>query len=327
MSRALAASSRRPVETSRFSLAPRGPYSLAATASRFTQWPEVVDRFDGTAYRRLLEVGRSAVLVEVRQAGTVSRSRLEISIEGVGAKSAPARRAARRMVEIGLGAGLDARPFYRAFHEDPLIAQALCHSRGLRIAGAASLWEAAVTAILAQQVNLVFAYDIRRELALAFGRKARMRGQIYVAFPAPERLARERPGALRRFRLSRAKAGALARLARAFASGELSEVEIAALPDEAAIEKLTGIKGVGRWTAEIALLRGLGRADVFPGGDLGVVKYVAMELLGHRARVTEKRMRRFADQWRPYRGLALVYAYAEIGRRRKAEKSAATRKK
>jgi DNA-3-methyladenine glycosylase II len=230
-------------------------------------------------------------------------------------------RPASRVVEIGLGAGLDARPFYRAFRGDALLSGALRHSRGLRIAGTASLWEAAVTAVLSQQVNLAFAYDVRRELALAFGRRARFGGDTYVAFPSPSRVARESERALRGFRLSRAKAGAIARLARAFSEGEISEEEIAALPDQAAIERLTAIKGVGRWTAEIALLRGLGRADVFPGGDLGVVKYLAMELLGHRARVTEARMRRFAERWRPYRGLALVYAYAEMARR-KAERPA-----
>ncbi|MGE5275598.1 MAG: DNA-3-methyladenine glycosylase family protein [Acidobacteriota bacterium] len=305
--------------TRRFSYRPLGPYSLAKTASRFTRWPEVVDRFDGAVYRRLLPIGRQGVLLEVRQAGTLARARLRITLDGPEAASAPARASAIRMIEIGLGAGLDVRPFYRAFARDPLIAGALRHSRGLRIAGAASLWEAAVTAILSQQVNLAFAYDVRKELALAFGRKARLRGETYVAFPEPGRLAAEPERALRRFRLSRAKAGALVRLAEEFASGNLSEPEIAALPDEPAIERLTAIKGVGRWTAEIALLRGLGRADAFPGADLGVVKYVAMELLGHRKAVTEKRMRRFADRWRPYRGLALVYAYAEIARRRAGE--------
>lgn len=306
----------RPVEIQRFSYRPPGPYSLCETASRFTRWPEAVDRFDGAVYRRLLPVGRPGVLVEVRQAGTVARAELRVTLEGPGAGSEAAREGARRLVEVGLGARLDTRPFYRAFRDDPLIGEALRHSRGLRIAGAASLWEAAVTAVLSQQVNLVFAYDVRRQLALAFGRKARLHGETHVAFPAPERLASEPERNLRRFRLSRAKAGTLVRLAAAFASGELSESGIAALPDEEAIGKLTAIKGVGRWTAEIALLRGLGRADLFPGGDLGVVKYVAMELLGHRARVTEERMRRFADRWRPYRGLALVYAYAEIARRR-----------
>lgn len=299
-----------------FSYSPQGPYSLAETASRFTRWPEVVDQFDGTTYRRLLPAGRSGVLMEVSQSGTIARSKLRVALDGPGASSKSVRAAALHVVEIGLGARLDTRPFCRAFHDDPLIADALRHSRGLRIAGTASLWEALLTAVLSQQVNLSFAYDIRRELSLAFGRKARLHGRTYVAFPAPERLAAESPRALRKFRLSRAKAGTLVRLGEAFASGALDEAEIAALSDEQAIEKLTAIKGIGRWTAEIGLLRGLGRADVFPGGDLGVVKYVAMELLGHRARVTEKRMRRWADRWRPYRGLALVYAYAEIARRR-----------
>jgi DNA-3-methyladenine glycosylase II len=279
-----------------------------------------VDRWDGQTYRRLLPAGRSGVLVEVRQDAGPGRP-LRVRLRGGPAQAAAVLRPASRVVEIGLGAGLDARPFYRAFRGDALLSGALRHSRGLRIAGTASLWEAAVTAVLSQQVNLAFAYDVRRELALAFGRRARFGGDTYVAFPSPSRVARESERALRGFRLSRAKAGAIARLARAFSEGEISEEEIAALPDQAAIERLTAIKGVGRWTAEIALLRGLGRADVFPGGDLGVVKYLAMELLGHRARVTEARMRRFAERWRPYRGLALVYAYAEMARR-KAERPA-----
>jgi DNA-3-methyladenine glycosylase II len=298
-----------------------GPYSLAATASRFTRWPETVDRFDGTVYRRLLPVGRG-VLLEVRQAGTSGRAELRATLHGSPADRAAAATAARRVVEIGLGAGLDVRPFYRAFASDPLLGGALEHSRGLRIAGSGSLWEAIVTAVLSQQVNLAFAYDVRRELALAFGRRARFSGETYVAFPTPERIARETPRSLRRFRLSGAKSRTLTRAAREFASGRISEAALEPLPDEEAIERLTAIKGIGRWTAEIALLRGLGRADVFPGGDLGVVKYLAIELLGHRARVTEEKMRRFARRWSPYRGLALVYAYAEITRRRERRPTA-----
>jgi DNA-3-methyladenine glycosylase II len=272
-----------------------------------------VDRFDGTTYRRLLAIGRRGVLLEVRQPDRTPR--LEAVLRGEEARSPQARAAALRILEIGLGAGLDVRPFYRAFRDDPLLSDALRHSRGLRIAGTPSLWEAIVTAVLCQQVNLAFAYDIRRELSIAFGRRARFDAETWFDFPKPSRIARETEKSLRRFRLSRAKAATLSRLAEVFASGEVSEQAIAALPDEEAIERLTSLKGIGRWTAEIALLRGLGRADVFPGGDLGVVKYVAMQLLGHRARVTEARMRRFADRWRPYRGLALVYAYAEINRR------------
>ena len=304
----------------RFSYEPRGPFSLAATAARFTRWPEAVDRFDGTTYRRLLPLGRRGVLLEAMQAGR--RAPLSVTLTGEAARTGAAREAALRVVTIGLGAALDVRPFYRAFRGDALLGDALRHARGLRIAGSASLWEALVTAVLAQQVNLHFAYDIRRELTLAFGRRARFGKVTYFAFPEPSRVARESEAALRKFRLSATKAGALVRLADAFASGALSEPEIATLPDEEAIARLTAFKGVGRWTAEIGLLRGLGRADVFPGADLGVVKYVAMQLVGHRARVTEPLMRKFAERWRPYRGLALAYAYAEIGRRAEIRRKA-----
>ena len=63
-------------------------------------------------------------------------------------------------------------------------------------------------------------------------------------------------------------------------------------------------------------MRGLARPDVFPGGDLGVVKYLAQGMLGKKDKATETEMRAFAERWRPYRGLALVYCYAELTRRR-----------
>ncbi len=302
----------------RFSVIPQRPYSLALTAERYTRFPEVVDRFDGRVYRRLLPVGRRSVLLSVRQEGPPARAALEVSLEGPGAESAGAREEARRVVDVALGAASDVRAFYRAQRADALLGESIRDLRGLRVAGVPSLWEALVTAILAQQVNLRFAYDIRRELALAFGRKARFGGETFVAFPSPASMASEAPESLGGFRLSRAKAKAISGLARAFTDGALAESEIAALPDEQAIERLTEFRGIGRWTAEIGLLRGLGRMDIFPAGDLGVVKYLAQGLLGRRAKAKEDEMRRFAERWQPHRGLALVYAYAELNRRKAA---------
>jgi DNA-3-methyladenine glycosylase II len=208
--------------------------------------------------------------------------------------------------------------FYRAHRGDPVLGEPIRAFRGLRIAGVPSLWEALVTAVLAQQVNLKFAYDIRRELCLAYGRRARFFGETYVTFPPPEPFAAETLPRLRRFRLSRSKAVAIREIARAFESGELSEDILSPLSDEQAIERLVALRGVGRWTAEIGLLRGLGRTDIFPAGDLGVVKYLAQGLLGHAttSKAKEEDMRRFAERWAPHRGLALVYGYAELNRRR-----------
>ncbi len=301
--------------TVRFRVVPERPYSLALTAERYTRFPEAVDRFDGTVYRRFLPAGQGGAVVSVLQEGTPSRAVLAVTLEGPDARSPAVRAAARRVVEVALGAAQPVAPFYRAFHADPVIGAAILDFRGLRGAGVPSLWEGLVTAILAQQVNLRFAYDIRRELAETFGRRLELRGESFVAFPPPEALADETPALLRRFRLSESKAKAIHGLARAFAEGALAEAEVSALDDEAAIEKLVSFRGVGRWTAEIALLRGLGRSDIFPAGDLGVVKYLAQGLLGRRGKAKEDAMRRFAARWKPWRGLALVYGYAELNRR------------
>jgi 3-methyladenine DNA glycosylase/8-oxoguanine DNA glycosylase len=66
-------------------------------------------------------------------------------------------------------------------------------------------------------------------------------------------------------------------------------------------------------------MRGLGRRDAFPAGDLGVTKYVALGLLGRGEAATEADMRTFSERWRPHRALALTYAYAELARRSRAE--------
>jgi DNA-3-methyladenine glycosylase II len=298
-------------------VAPRRPYSLALTAARYARFPEVVDSFDGAAYRRLLFAGRRRALLTVTQQGAPSRAVLRATLDGDA--DAPAVVAlARRVVGVALGADVDVRAFYRAHREDPVVGAAIRDFAGLRPAGVPSLYEAALTAILAQQVNLRFAYDIRRELSLAFGRRARLGGAVRVAFPEPAALAAPPPRELRRFRLSRSKAAAIHALSTAFADGAIREEELAALDDEAAIERLTALHGVGRWTAEIALMRGLGRMDIFPAGDLGVIKYVARGLLNRTANAKEAEMRAFAERWRPHRTLALVYAYAELTRRRES---------
>lgn len=302
----------------RFLLKAETPYSLALTAARFARFPEIVDRFDGRVYRRLIPMGRGSTILSVEQSGSPVRGTLAVQIAARGVAPETARSAARCLVRRTLGVTQDLRGFYRAFRADPMLGDPIRRFRGLRIAGTASLWEALVTAILSQQINLRFAYDIRRELALAFGRRATWAGETFIGFPRPETIARLRKSTLRSFRLSRAKTVAIRGVARAFAEGSLDEEEIARLSDEEAIEKMTAIVGVGRWTAEIALLRGLGRIDIFPAADLGVVKYLAQGLLGHKVRAREDDMRRYSERWRPYRGLALVYAYAELERRKKS---------
>lgn len=299
-------------------ISPTPPYSFPLTAGRFARFSdEIVDRVQDNRYQRLLCVDKQLALATVTNTGTVTKPLLQIELQGPPKTDLDRPEFATQLRHI-LSTDLDLKPFYCLARKDELLAPLIKPFRGLKLASGPSVFESLVTGVLSQQVNLTFAYSIKRELVKTFGRKWKANGETHYAFPDPARFAAESEDSMRRFRLSGAKAGALVRLGQAFASGHLSQDTIAGLPDEAVIEQLTQLKGIGRWTAEIALMRGLARPDAWPGGDLGVVKYVAQGLLGKAEKATETDMRMFAERWKPYRGVALVYCYAELGRRSNA---------
>ena len=307
--------------THSFRILPRAPYSFDFTAARFMRFAsENVDLVTQGQYRRLLAAGRQIALATVTDVGTVARPELSVTLQSP--SKAPLNRAAFEMqLRHILCTDLDLNPFYRLARKDDMLAPLVRRFRGLRVVSSPTLFEALVTAVLSQQVNLTFAYSIKKALVESFGRTWRRVEGTYYAFPEPRRFAAQSMEDMRKFRLSTAKAGSLIRLGAAFASKTpfpVNATELSALSDDEIVARLTAIKGIGRWSAEIALMRGLGRPDTFPAGDLGVVKYVAQGLLGKTEKATEAEMRSFAERWRPYRGLALAYCYAELATRRGA---------
>jgi len=299
----------------RLTLIPTPPYSFDLTVHRFVRFKdEIVDRVEPKRYQRLLTVDGRLVLATVTDVGTTAKPLLQVELQGDRKADLTRPEIAAQLRHI-LCTDLDLKPFYRLVKSDELLGPITPRFRGLKLPASPTVFESLVMAVLSQQVNLTFAYSIKKELVETFGDAWHVNGEMHYAFPSPARFAEQQEKDLLRFRLSRAKAGTLVRLGQAFASGAITDQELTSLTDDEVVERLTQIKGIGRWSADIALLRGLSRIDAFPGGDLGVVKYVAQGLLGKAEKATEAEMREFAERWRPYRGLALIYCYAELIRR------------
>ena len=110
---------------------------------------------------------------------------------------------------------------------------------------------------------------------------------------------------LRELGVSRAKAKTLLALAEAAKEGAFSGFE--ALSDEAVKERLLAFKGVGPWTAEMVLIFGLGREDVWPASDLGLVQQ-AMRHFGLKSR---EEVAQLGERFRPYRSVAAHCLWAE----------------
>jgi DNA-3-methyladenine glycosylase II len=123
----------------------------------------------------------------------------------------------------------------------------------------------------------------------------------------PAEMAATSEETLRGAGLSRQKVGYARSLAELTVSGAL-DFETMPKDDEEAIALLTAVKGIGRWSAEIYLLFAEGRGDIWPAGDLAVQIAIG-EILGWPERPSEKQIREVAENWRPHRGAAAIFAW------------------
>jgi 3-methyladenine DNA glycosylase/8-oxoguanine DNA glycosylase len=127
----------------------------------------------------------------------------------------------------------------------------------------------------------------------------------------PGHIAAASDEALRACGLSRQKAAAIRDLAEKAIDGLPTRRRLQAMDDEAAIDALTTVRGVGRWTAEMFLMFRLGRPDVLPLDDYGIRKAV-QKTYRLRALPDKDRLRRIAEPWRPYRTVACWYLWRSL---------------
>jgi len=97
--------------------------------------------------------------------------------------------------------------------------------------------------------------------------------------------------------------------------GRLDFERLQDMDDEAVVAALTGVRGIGRWTAEMYLMFGMARPDIFPIDDL-VIRRAISELYGLGGKGMEEQARRLAEKWRPYRSVASWYMYGYVDARR-----------
>jgi DNA-3-methyladenine glycosylase II len=133
----------------------------------------------------------------------------------------------------------------------------------------ASLFETVASIVPFQQLSLEAGTAIVARLVNRFGSRLEHDGRQFRAFPTASQVAKARVATLRSCGLSRQKALTLIGLARLIEAGELIEAHLAGMNTSAALARLTVLPGIGPWSAGVVLLRGLGRLDVFPQGDVG----------------------------------------------------------
>ena len=183
---------------------------------------------------------------------------------------------------------------------DPVLREVIVRVGPCRFAPRAegTHFDALVRAIVYQQLSGKAAATIHGRVRDHFGGRD----------PLPAELLATPDEPLRAAGLSRQKLGYLRSLAEHVEAGALPLDVIHTLDDEAVIQALVDVKGIGRWTAQMFLMFRLGRLDVLPELDLGVQKGIQLAY-GRRTLPTPKQVLRIGAAWAPYRSVASWYLW------------------
>jgi 3-methyladenine DNA glycosylase/8-oxoguanine DNA glycosylase len=188
---------------------------------------------------------------------------------------------------------------------DPVLARVIDEVGAfcMQLRPAPSVFMALARAIAYQQLNGKAAAAIFARVCAMFPR----------GVPTPERMLRASDEQLRGAGLSRSKLLSLRDLAQRAADGRLPTLaEIRQMPDETIIERLSEVRGIGRWTAEMLLMFLLGRPDVLPVDDYGVRKGFAIAY--DRDMPAPKELAAYGIRWKPYRTAASWYLWRMVER-------------
>jgi len=284
-----------------FPLKPLPPFRLDYTVWVLRRRPDNTwDRWDGRTYRRVLVVNEKALEVAVTQTGRQDEPDLKVMATGTGLTPEIETPLSEILGRV-LGLRTDLTSFYRLAGEDAKLNSLAAKFRGLKPPRYPTVFEALVNAITCQQFTLTAGIRLLGRMVNNWGLPfPGMKGE-FRAFPRPRDLAPLEWIELRNLGFSRQKAESLIELARKVINGGLNLEDKSFGEDEVTVESLTRLRGVGRWTAEYALLRGYGHIHIFPGDDVGVRNKLQSWL-----KITQpldyEGVVRFLRRWKPYGG-------------------------
>jgi DNA-3-methyladenine glycosylase II len=291
---------------SQLEIEPRAPFRLDLTAWALRRRPHnVTDRWHPPTYRRVVSVDGGPVACSVTQEGVPDVPRLSVLLAG-----RPIDRSAELLAVSALdrllGLTADVSDFATMAAQDPLLYRLAGRMRGLRPPRFPTIFEALVNGVACQQLSLSVGIHLLNRLTADQGLPVSDDPGGARAFPDPEDLAPLKLDALKRHGFSMTKARTIIETARAIAAGELDLEGLERLDDPAAIERLTSLRGIGRWTGEYVLLRGLGRLHVFPGDDVGARNKLG-RLFDIDTPLDYESVNRLVARWQPYAGVVYFH--------------------
>ncbi|MGR3766286.1 DNA-3-methyladenine glycosylase family protein [Rossellomorea sp. NS-SX7] len=182
---------------------------------------------------------------------------------------------------------------------------------GLRMISIHDLFEALVWAILGQQINLTFAYTLKKRFVEQYGESVTVNGERFWLFPRFEEVASIDVEDLRKLQITGRKAEYILGIAGAMKTGELRKDSLMKLDERQVRSTLLQYKGIGAWTADYVMMKCLHVKSSFPIADVGL-QNALKALLGYDRKPTLEEMEQLSAKWEGWQGYAAFYLWRSL---------------
>lgn len=202
--------------------------------------------------------------------------------------------------------------FYDLANDDNILMDITHKYYGLRMICMHDLFESLVWAILGQQINLTFAYTLKRQFVEQYGESLTYNSDIFWVFPSFDKIVFIDVEDLRKLQITFKKAEYIIGIAKAMKKGELTKETLINQQNYHQVKKLLmQFRGVGAWTADYVMMKCLQCKNSFPIADVGL-QNALKHLLGYERKPTIKEMEELSAKWEGWQAYATIYLWRSL---------------
>lgn len=289
-----------------FLLKPVAPYDFELSTKIFFS-DKSIRKYENNQFSQLITVNDKPILVVVKSIGTVDNPKLSVNFKSNEELSEDEAKIGLEIINKIFNLDFDLGPFYNEVKFDKITHKLTEKLNGLKSPVAASVFEALVDAIVEQQISLRVAHSIERKIIKKYGSTLNVDGHIYHAYPTPKQLNNAPFDELRACGLTLRKTEYIKDISKLIVEGELDLEKFREYEDaEKIIKELCKIRGIGLWTAEFVMIRGLNRLESLPADDIGIRRVISHYYCQDR-KISSDEARKIAENWGKWKGLASFY--------------------
>jgi DNA-3-methyladenine glycosylase II len=293
--------------TEKITVAALPPFRFDLSSEIFADGDKQIRNYNNGLFWQVIRVNGKLLLVTVEAAGTTDKPKVAAELKSDSAITAVDRKKAEDAVNALFSLDLDLKQFYETVKDDKIMAGLTRKLWGLKTPTTSTVFEALVDSIVEQQISLKVANSIEHKIIRKFGDVLDLAGDVYYAYPTPQRLASVSTEELRQCGLSLRKGEYIKETAKLITEGKLNLENLKSYhSSEQIIKELDEIRGIGVWTAELTMLRGMQRLEALPADDLGLRRVISRYYRDGKV-IPSAEARRIAKNWGDWKGLAAYY--------------------